>query len=265
MLDFETVVRKFVRLPWEVWRTRPHPKDKEIADYVAYSGQAGTDYRDPPKDDAEYEQILHAIANVMVIAFLTQRGEALDRNNRFRDLSNEEKAFLFDRLAINPLEHDSVLQIVKKPEAAARIASYIAAAYALTTQTKILVANFEYLAGVAYQAQRELSPGEKTIRGAGLFIVTELGAPSRFNETTYAFLLHMLNMRAALRRMNVFFDTAHKEVLRKFNRNLLPSRDDVEDYYLEAYPAQFMMENHLIGGHVHIPFIDAVPRTREAE
>lgn len=262
MSDLEFIIRKFVRLPWEVCDGAQNYKDKEIADSVAYSCHAGTVFREPPVDARELELVLHTCARVLIIAFLTQRSKSLVERNKFKTLTDEEKQFLFRSLYIDPLQHDSVLEVQRTQSTCARLASYVAAAYALTTYTKVFVADFEFLLGVSYQAMREPSPDEKSIRSAGLFLLTELGSPTHGYETTLGFLRHMLAMRATEGKMNMFFDIPHGKILQVLNAGKVPRRSELIDYYNEAYPPQFRLDAFLVGGNVHIPLVDAYGRSR---
>lgn len=255
-MSLETILRKFVRLPWEVCETSDDPKDEEISDYVAYQAFAGTGFRTPPQDERQKQLVLQSIANVMVISFLTQGGEELTRHNRFKDLSGSEKLFLYKHLGIDPLEHDSVLQITKNEAESGMISSYVAAAYAFTTRTKVFVVNFEKLSDIAYYALNDTSQEEKRMKTAGLLIFTGLGTPARSNETVYAFMQNILSMRGAVRRMNIFYDIRHGEILRCCNENKLPTRKEAFETYMNMFPLSYRLDCHLVGPGVHIPAVD---------
>ena len=257
-LELEPILRKIMRFPWEVCQKNSNFKDKEIADYVTFHAFAGDAFKDPPRDEADREMILHTCANAMVIALTTQRGKPFDDRNRFYELSDDEKQYLFATLAINPLEHESILQFTQKTSTSLRLASYVAAAYAFTTYTKPFVLSFEKLADIAYQAQRDGTVEETALRQAGLFILTDLGAPSRVNETAYSFLLGILNRRSSLHRMNMIFDLPRGLLLKSFHEDAVPTRLEVIDTYLSAFPRSLCMDSHLVGGSVHMPLIDNV-------
>lgn len=260
-MNLESILRKFVRLPWEVCDGKKHCKDEEISNYVAFHGLAGTKFREPPKEGDEKRRVLFAIANAMTIALTTQGGTALTQRNKFPGLQDEEKKFLFDALGIDPLCHDSILYISKKDVISAELASYVAASYAFTTWTKPFVLNFERLCSVAFQSMRDTTSEEKLMKTAGLLIVTDLGVPTKMNEAAYAFLQNILAMRSSAKRMNMFFDTRHGKILSTFLKGKVPSREDVTETYLSMFPVSYRIDTYLVGEGVHIiPGIDPVKR-----
>lgn len=257
-MDFEKVLRKFVRFPWEVWDGRENWEDKKVGQTVASSCFAKEFFKSPPADEKERLYVLQSIAHVMVLALLTQRGGEIDKRNKFHTLSAEEKKFLFRILAINAVEDEAVLQIVKKEAMVAKLASYVAAAYAFTTWTKPFVLDFDRMDAIAYHAAHVgASDEEKNLRTAGLLIVTGLGSPTKTNEPSYALLHKILATRAAAGRMNVFYDTPKGDMLLAMREGLLPTREEVVRVYLKAFPPHTMMQNFLVGFGVHMPFIDA--------
>lgn len=259
-MELETVLRKYVRMPWEVWTGTEHFKDREISDYVNFEAFAGDAFKNAP-NERQYNAILQSIASAMTIALVAGTGDELSKRNRFPTLLDEEKKFIFRTTGINPVEHDSVLFIVQKEKSIQSLASYIAAAYAFTTWTKPFVASFEKITAVAFQSLRDGSKEEKAMRTAGLLIVTDFGMPTKTNDTAYAFLKDLLTMRAMRGRINMFIDTPSDIVLQRILDKKIPTRQDVVSTYVKMFPPQYRLHNLLVGAGVHIPMIDKYTMT----
>ena len=254
-MDLETVIRKFIRLPWEVCDGQEHWRDCEVSNIIEFECHAGDSFKTPPPK--EYREIvLQSVARTLVIALSFQKGGVLEKRNKFNTLTIEEKNCLFQRLGIQPRQY-SFLLLEKDPFLLDMLPSYCAAAYAFTTWTKPFVCDFDLLYDVAYQAQIDKPREEYAMRCAGLFILKGLGVPSKSaNEVPYAYLHSLLNRRFSKRRMNMFVHAPVGALLSTYSINKLPTRSTILDVYLKYIPGHYMIHNALCGLCTHMGDVD---------
>ena len=262
-MELENLVRKYVRMPWEVWKGQEDCRDRDVAKDIAFHCNAGEYFKEEPLPE-ERKTIIQALAEVMAIAFTKQSGGDLEKRNRFKELPEEDKANIRSYFGIKK-PHMSVLRINTDEELIPKIASYVAAAYGLTTWQKPYVTDFDLLAAVAEHSKIERCEQETEMRCAGLLIITDLDLPSRANIDTYAFLLNLLNMRTRKQRMNMFFHPPVGDLQRIYQQGNIPTRLEVVDAYLSAIPARFIIHNSFTGQNVHISDVDKMDMIREQQ
>lgn len=255
-MEFEEMVRQFVRMPWEVWKGQENFKDNEISQDLVHSAHAGDYFKQEPKDE-DRPTVIKAIAEVMVIALTKQSGDCLEERNKFKALPEAQKEKLRNYLGIDKC-HANILRISSDNAMTPMLVSYVAAAYAFTTWTKPYVIDFDLLSAVAEQAKTERCQEETNMRCAGLLIIKGLDLPSYSNIDTYSFLLKLLNMREQHQRINMFFHTPFGKLQNLYFKNLVPNRTDVIDAYLEVIPHKYLIHNSFVGKNVHICEVDKV-------
>lgn len=260
-MELESILRKFVRFPWEVYDGRGHFKDREISDYLCATAGAEAFFKTCPPVEQK-QKVLQLIASVVSMALVNGSGAEV-KENRFDDLSDAEKKFLFNQTGYNPVEHSALLLIVSKIQTSIVSSSYVAAAYAFTTHIKPFVCTFDKVVAIASQSLREGSSEEKAMRTAGLLIINGLGNPSRANETAYSFLHDMLTARAIAGRMNMLVTAPQGELLEKLAKKEPFNRKDVVSTFLKLFPVSYQMHDKIFGVDVHMPFIDCLEINNE--
>lgn len=260
-MDLEKFIRRYVRMPWEVWNGKQNFRDKDISKDIAFCCNAGEYFKEEPSPE-ERKTIIKAIAEVMTIAFTKQSGGELEKRNRFKDLSEEDKNDVRTYLGIKPT-HTSILHINTNEELVPKIASYVAAAYGFTTWQKPYVVDFDLLSAVAEHSKIERCEQESDMRCAGLLIITDLDLPSRANIDTYSFLLNLLSMRIRKQRLNMFFHPPLGGLQKIYFQGKIPTRLEVVEAYLSAIPAQYFIHNSFTGMNVHISCVDKMEMIAE--
>ncbi len=253
-MDLEKMIRPYVRMPWEVWKGQENFKDNDIARNLVFGANAG-DYFQKEPTPKHRMMVLKTIAEVMTIALATQSGGVLEERNKFKDLPEEQKEEVRHYLGIDEC-HTSILRISENNAIIPMLASYVAAAYALTTWTKPYVADFNLIAEVADYAKIEKCQQESDMRCAGLLIITDLQPPTYPNTEAYAFLRNLLSMRERKQRMNMVFHAPVDPLQKIYAKKELPSRLGVVEAYIATFPSQFMITNSLVGQNVHICEVD---------
>ena len=260
-MELESILRKFVRFPWEVYDGREHFKDREISDYLSATAGAEAFFKTCPEGDQK-QKVLQLIASVVSMALINGSGAEV-KENRFDDLTVQEKKFLFSKTGYNPVEHSALLLVVPKIQNSIVSSSYAAAAYAFTTRIKPFVCNFDKVVAIASQSLREGSAEEKSMRKAGLLIINGLGNPFRANETAYSFLQDVLSARAIAGRINMLVTPPQGDLLAKLSNGDRFCRNDVISTFLKLFPVSYQMHDKIFGVDVHMPFIDCLEITNE--
>lgn len=260
-MELESLLRKFVRFPWEVYDGREHFKDREISDYLSATAGAESFFKTCPPDSHK-GKVLQLIASVVSMSLINGSGAEV-KENKLEDLSVAEKKFLFAQTGYNPVEHSSILLIVSKIQTSVVFSSYVAAAYAFTTRIKPFVCTFDKVVAIASQSLREGSAEEKAMRKAGLLIINGLGNPSRANETAYSFLQDVLSARSIAGRINMLVTAPQGDLLGKIATGERFKRKDVVATFLKLFPVSYQMHDKIFGVDVHMPFIDCLEINNE--
>ena len=263
-MDFEGILSKYIRLPWVVLGGREHPNDAEVAAAVAFDCGAGDFFKQVPEDRAML-RVLHSIAIPVTISLLHGRGDALQQRNRWSSLSAEEKAVLLNTVKLDPVKHKSSLMVFWDDTWRFRMASYIAAAYALTTYTKPYVITFNRLVQITLASLGGDSFEMSQLRQSGLLVVIGAGGDVAGAEKVCGFLSSVLSERTAKGRQHVFIDAPERQLLEvmKTSKKPMVRSSDVESMYKEIYPSSRRMDSLLFGPCVHMYPMDLVVTTTE--
>lgn len=256
-MTFEQIVPKFIRLPWLQYAG----KDAEVASSVAYDCGGMDFFREAPGPE-NMPLVLHSIATPIVLALHRGTSESLQKRNRWGALTGKEQALVLDTLALKPEQHNAVLQLVVDQDWRFKIASYMAAAFALTTYTKPCVMTYDKFVQVAFSSLSGDTFETKAIRGAGLFILVGTGGPIAGAERVYGFLSSLLSKRQAGGKLHVFMDAPDGKVLVNMMKGVRVSRDDVMGMYQSIFPQSLRIHNLLFGPNVYMDPIDKMESVR---
>jgi hypothetical protein len=247
MLLFEDVLRKYVRMPWDSYSG----KGLDVLNSVAFDSGGGEFFKEPPSEELR-PVILHSIAIAVTIALRHSAGEALQQRNKWRLLSKQEQNLVLTALNLQP-KHTSVLQLFFDSSLPARLASYIAAAYALTTYTKPYVVSFDRLAQYVFQSLAVDCYEMKAVRRAGLLIILGTGGGAMAGaEKVYSFLNELLSYRLSKGRQHVFIDSPDGDLLTAMLAGKIITREDVIKMYKSIFPPALRMHNFFFGYNVYI-------------
>jgi hypothetical protein len=258
-MHFGDIVRKYIRLPWEVYDGKQHFKDAEIAQHVAHSCDAKDFFKVRPIPE-DYADILFAMAVPLTIAMYRGKAEALKKREKWTALPEGEKRFVLDHLNLDPKRHLSMVSLIKDEEWQFRIASYIAAAFAFTTYLKPQVITFDELADIGTHDFNEESIKAKLIRNSHLLIIVGSGGGHRGSERAYAYISSLLTGRWLHGQGHMIIDAPEGTLLTKMLIGEDITRQDVMKTYEDMFPAKLRMSKFLYGYNVYVDPIERLER-----
>jgi hypothetical protein len=252
LMDFETIVRKFIRMPWEVCDSQEHWQDYEVSANLEHSAGAGAYFKTPPKPENVLTTFM-AISVPIICASGCSPNHVLQVRNRWKNLSEAEKNFVLVELGVDDEIHQSMLVLHTDKTRLQRLASYIAAAYSFTTYVKAKVITFQELGDIIYDSFGTDTIAIDEIKRAGLLIITDIGSGAMLGaDKIYGSLVALLDYRTQHFGFNILMDCAEGDVAKAMRAKIPMYRENIISMYASRFKAELRMETVLTGDNVYI-------------
>ena len=246
-MNFEQVLRKFIRFPWLPVTER----DEDVLRSVQSRCGGFEHFRETP-DPRILQAVLHSCAIPIIQTQHMTRSPSTMERNRWGTLTPEEQKFVLDTLALNPRQHTSMLHLGIDHATNVRISYYVAASFALTTYTKPYLLHFDNLVQMALTSAQGDSFELADARMSGLLILMGTGGSVMGAEKVCGFLASLLRQRQHRGMTHAFLDVPDGEVLTKMMRNKLVSLEDVMKMYQSIFTPAMRMQAMMFGPNVYI-------------
>jgi hypothetical protein len=262
MNDFMTIARKFIRLPWEVHDGKYDFHDEPITQSLAHSVGAKDYFKVPPADN-ELLYVTRVMAVPIIIASGCSRCETLQERNRWKLLSDGERQFVLNELGLDAGKHRSVLYLGVDTVLTAKMASYMAAAFAYTTYVKPKVISTQTFADLLHDSFTDFT-AMNDLNRAGLLIITDFGSGFAVGmDKVYASLGNFLREYASKNGVGVIMDYPADDIALALQGGRAVTRQQVGIMYSQAFKPELRMAPVLTGLNVYQFPIDMQGVARE--